>query len=323
MAERELARRGSVLVIVLVLMLALELLAHGALLMATQEEAASRAGKRLLQGRLAAEEGLRDHGALVGVAFRDAPLQGVVPVGRGTLGDGRYRVVLRRLARERWLADSEGWVEGVAWRIRVGALAWLPDPVARLQAFGGVLVVGRDAPVELAGAVETGTVRSGGPGDDPMACAPWRAELDSLYGAGLPDPLARTDALPHGEPSLGPLGPEEILAWLGAGSGGGGGARAARGDLTLRGEVGEGLLVVEGDLELVGGRHEGLLLVGGHLTLRDGAVLVGFARAAGGVTVEPDAQVVGSGCLALRALADGLEGWVRPLIRADRAFPMP
>jgi hypothetical protein len=96
-----------------------------------------------------------------------------------------------------------------------------------------------------------------------------------------------------------------------------------RGDLVLEEAAGEGLLVVEGDLELVGGSHEGLLLVGGRLTLRDGAVLVGFARAARGLRVDAGARVVGSGCRALDALEAGVEGWARPFLRGNRAFPLP
>lgn len=329
--EGERVDRGSVLAVVLVLMLALELLAHGALLMARQEAEASRAGARVLQARLAADHGLLDVGAPLGAALGGTPLQGVVEMGHGTLGNGRYRRRLRRLTRERWLAESEGWVRGVGWRIREAALAWLPDPVERLRAFGGVIVVGSDAPVALDGPIEVGGVRRDGGAPDTPACVPWRAALDSLYAAGLPEPVARAATSPVGEPSLGPLGPEELLGWLavpGGGPGGGpggppGGPRAVRGDLTLRGESGEGLLVVEGDLELVGGSHEGLLIVGGRLTLRDGAALVGFARAAGGVRVASDARVVGSGCRALRALGEEAEGWVRPFIRASRAFPFP
>ncbi len=330
MREGERPDRGSVLVVVLVLMLALELLAHGALLMARQEAAASHAGARLLQAHLAAVHGLRDVGAAtpLGSAVGGTPLQGIVEVGRGVLGEGRYRLRLRRLTREEWLAESEGWVRGVGWRVREASVAWLPDPLERLRDFTGVLVVGSDASVVLDGSVDVGGVRRDGAGLDDPSCLPWRAALDTLYGAASPLPVARAAPTPAGEPSLGPLGPAELLRWLGAPVGGGAaggrtGPSAVRGDLTLRGESGEGLLVVEGDLELVGGSHEGLLLVGGRLTLRDGAVLVGFARAAGGVRVTADARVLGSGCRALRALAEGAEGWMRPFLRGTRPFPLP
>lgn len=314
-------QRGSVIVVVLVLMLALELLAHGAFLLAREEEAASRAGVRLLQARLAAERALRLGDAPLGVALGDVPPGSSIEIGRGTLGVGRWRVGLERLGRESWLARGEGGVRGAGWWTGLGVLAWLPDPVERLRAFAGVVVVWTGAPVRLAGAVETDGVRGTGAVRDPAACAPRRAVLDSLYGGAPPAAVAVDEHAPAGEPSLGALGPRELLAWIGDEVGAE--ARAVHGDLTLRGEEGHGLLVVEGDLELVGGRHEGLLLVGGRLVLREGSELVGFARAMGGVDVERGSRVLGSGCAALLALERSLEAWVRPLIRGNRPFPVP
>lgn len=307
---------------VLVLMLALELLAHGALLLARREEAASRAGVRLMQARLAARRGLRLEVAPAGVSLREVPVGGLVEVERGTLGAGRWRVRLERLGPEAWLARSDGGVRGAGWWVGEAILAWLPDPLERLRAFEGVIVVGREAPVLLVGTVDTATVRRDPAGRDPGTCSAWSAALDSLYARGAPAPVTTVEPAAGGEPSLGPLGPEELLGWIGDAPAGGW-ARAVRGDLSLRREVGAGLLVVEGDLELVGGRYEGLVLVGGRLTLRDGAELLGFARAGGGVEVATGARVVGSGCRALEALERGLEGRVRPFTRGNRAFPVP
>jgi len=322
MAERGGREGGGVLALVLLFVLGLELLAHGALLMARQEAVASRAGSILLQARLAAEAGLRAAGLPPGTVLASVPLQGEIPAFQGPVGKGRYRVRLRRLGRERWLMQSEGWVEGAGGAVRRGALAWLPDPVERLRAFEGVVVVGATAPANVAGTVDTSGVRRDGPELSAAPCGPWLAELDSLF-EGRPVAAVATAGMDGGaEPSLGPLGRDELLAWIGSGAVQGTGAVAASGSLRLDHGDGAGLLVVAGDLELVGGRHEGLVLVGGTLTLRDGAVLVGFARAAGGLFVGADARVVGSGCRALMALGEGLEDWLRPLPMPTGTFPL-
>lgn len=322
MAERCPRERGGVLALVLLFVLGLELLAHGALLMARQEAAASRAGTHLLQARMAAAAGLRSASLPVGTILASVPLQGEIPGPRGQVGEGRYRVVLRRLARERWLMRSEGRVGQAGGVLRTGALAWLPDPVERLRAFGGVVVVDPTAPVTVAGTVETSGVRRDGPDLAAAPCRPWLDELDSLFAAGSVEAVARVGMDGAVEPSLGPLGRDDLLAWIRVGGGDGTGPVSVPGSLRLDDVTGEGLLVVAGDLELVGGRHEGVVLVSGTLTLRDGAVLVGFARAAGGLVVGADARVVGSGCRALIALGEGLEEWIRPLLLPPGAFPL-
>lgn len=80
--------------------------------------------------------------------------------------------------------------------------------------------------------------------------------------------------------------------------------------------------MVGGDLEMVGGRHEGVVLVGGALTLRDGAQIFGVVRAGSGVAIGPASRVVGSGCRALLALSDGLDGWARPEALGPRPFTL-
>jgi len=194
--------------------------------------------------------------------------------------------------------------------------------VERLRAFGGVVVVGAAAPVALAGTVETAGVRRDGPDLTAAPCGPWLAELDSLFLGSSVAAVARAEMDQAAEPSLGPVVKDDLLAWIGGGRGDGTGPAAVPGSLRLEGVAGQGLLVVEGDLEMVGGRHEGVLLAGGTITLRDGAVLVGFARAARGLVVGADARVVGSGCRALIALEDGLEDWIRPHLPARGTFPL-
>jgi hypothetical protein len=322
MVERGRREGGGVLALVLLFVLGLELLAHGALLMARQEAAASRAGSSLLQARLAAAAGLRSAQLPAGTVLATVPLQGEVAGVHGPVGEGRYRVLLRRLGRERWLLRSEGWVEHAGGVVRRGALAWLPDPVERLRAFGGVVVVDAAAPVVVAGTVETSGVRRDGPDLAAAPCGPWLAELDSLFAGRSVAAVATAEMDRAVEPSLGLLGRDDLVAWIGGAAVAGTGAVAVPGSLRLDGVEGEGLLVVSGDLEMVGGRHEGVVLVGGTLTLREGAILVGFARAAGGLVVGADARITGSGCRALIALAGGLEQWIRPLLPAAGTFPL-
>ncbi len=251
-AEQPTREAGGVLALVLLFVLGLELLAHGALLMARQEAAASHAGARLLQARMSAMAGLSAAPLPEGTALAAVPLQGTVSGVAGRVGDGRYRVEMLRLGREQWLMRSEGRVEGAGGVVRFGALAWLPDPVARLRAFGGVAVVGETAPVSVTGVVETGGVRRDGPDLEAAPCRPWLAALDSLFGGRSVEAVAREGMDGTVEPSLGPLGSEQLVAWIGEG-GGSPGPAAASGDVRLDGVTGEGLLVVPGDLELVGG----------------------------------------------------------------------
>lgn len=306
-------RRGSVLVVAVLVTLALELLAHGALLMARQELMAARAGVRLLRARVAAEAGVGEASRRpVGRSYADAPLWAPLTVAGGSLEEARFRTRLRRVSREAWLVEGEGRAGAGPWTSRDAGTSWLPDPAARVASFRAVVDVGLDAPVSVLGRVETDGLRRDLPPLDPAPCGPWLATLDTLYGSGGVPALGRVPMT--SEPSLGALGPDALMGWIPPGMPSGD-AFTAHGasSLTLKGGVTRGLLVVSGDLELDGARHRGVVLVGGRLVLRNGAVLVGLARAAGGLVVDPRSAVVGSGCRALLALEGGLGDWVHPL----------
>lgn len=300
--------------LVLLLVLALELLAHGALLMARQEAAASRIGAGLVQARVASESGLHASLSPVGARYDGIAPWSVLPGAAGAVGEGRFAVAVRRLDREVWLWESEGRVEGRPWRVRTGMPGWLPDPVERLRAFGAVVVVGAGAPIVGEARIETSGLRRDGPDLDVGPCSPWRAALDTLY-RGVSTPPIRVEGMDGGrEPALGPLGRDELLAWIGGGAGGGDfGAWAVAGDVRMEGGDHARLVVAGGDVELVGGRFEGVVLAGGRVILGDGAELAGVVRAYGGIEISPGARIVGSGCRALLALSGGLERWARPL----------
>jgi hypothetical protein len=330
---------------VVLALVALELLAHGALVLARQELAASRAGARLLQARVAAEAAYQDAlTVLSAVAPPALPLGGEAAVLSGTLGAHTYRASVTRLSREAWEVAGEGQAHGTAWGVRFGGPVWMMDPAGRLAS--------REAVVEVAG---SGTWMLQGvasrfevpevPPPDGGACAVYDAILDTLRAVRTLPEVARVIGGPDGEPSLGPLDPASLSATLSplpwdAGSphpsevdgacdvsdplnlgdpahpdapcGDHSVALWREGDATLLGGAGQGLLAVSGNLVLMGARWEGVLLAGGTLTLQGGAHLLGAARA-DGLFVDPASRVTGSACRVLRALDAARPSLARPI----------
>lgn len=328
---RPVERRGSALGLVVILILALELLAHGALLLARQERAAALAGVRLLQARAAAEGAASM--ALPSAppdALGDVPMLGEISLGTRAMGPQEATVTSRRLAREVWLVEAEGRVPGVAWGWRSGGLFWILDPVARAVSLPHALAQREGNERVLLGAVESPPFRASGA---PGWCDEWAPALDSLL-APATTPTGWMDAPRDGWPSLGRLDPdllagvmEEGVPGLGTPSpleeegrcaedpwnwgdprepGGACGARQVawyvHGDLELRGGVGQGFLVVEGSLKITATRFHGLVLVGGDALVEGGAEVVGQVRAGGSVTVDRDARLLYGPCQVVRAL---------------------
>ncbi|HSW31861.1 MAG TPA: hypothetical protein VLH75_20425 [Longimicrobiales bacterium] len=340
-------RRGVVLAMAVIALVALGLLAHGALLLARRELAASLAGVRLLQARAGAEAGYREAMAVAGPGvLAHLPRGGESLLAQGTLGGHAFAGLALRLSREAWRISGEGHARGVEWSVGVGAAAWILDAVGRLEA--------REAVVELAGGGEATLLgRASGftvPEEFPLPddlCGPWEAVLDTLRALRFLPVTAGVEPHADGEPSLGPLGPRDLglaLAPLGwaegsprpavsdgvcdasgpANLGDPGGerfpcgahlpARFREGDVTMVGGTGQGLLVVTGDAVLSGTLYEGLVLVGGSLILRDGARLLGAARVGNDILVDPASALLGSACRALRALEAAAEVLARPVL---------
>jgi len=336
-------RDGVALVLVVLLLLALQLLAHGSLVLARQELSASKAGGELLQARIAAEAGLNE--TLPGNALPadTVGLWSGAVVASGSFEGAWHQTRVRRLARELWVLEGWGQVERRTWRLGLGRMIWIMDPVQRLLDFPGVIQVGSEAPLDVRGEVDGSGMAPARSAPDPR-CAPFDAALDSLFlGRTLPA-VARDTTLAAFAPALGMLGPAELASRLGAvGSVTGTPSPSeslgrcatedpwnwgdptrpdrpcgthwmtgwAPGGLRLVGGVGQGLLAVAGDLELSGTRFDGVLLVGGRLLLVDGAELVGLAQAAGGVTVDSESWARGSACppvLALNAARTAVGG---------------
>lgn len=339
-------RAGFVIALVVVAVVALGLLLHGALVLARSEHEVARVGESLLQARGQARLGLHRLGSAVSDPTGAAGREGVSGAGPG----GSHRATLVRLDREWWLAEGVGRDPGGRSSRRLVRPLWILDPVARAVDLRAAVEVGPSAPVTV-----LGVVAGAGPTDEGeelrRLCRPWRRALDSLGAPTVPPAALETLGWEGGELGLLTLEglrariPVEVEgsgtpgpplpggrcgggAWSWGDPGGGSGPCADRwvtrrgpGDLVVDGGVGQGLLAVEGDLTFASGAHfRGLVLVGGALVLRDGAVLEGMARVRGGLAVDATSRVRGSRCPALRALAEAAPPISRPLLPAGGAW---
>lgn len=335
--------RGHALVLVLVVLLGLQLLAHGALTLALGERAAARGGLRVLQARAAAEAAVTLAAGTRPIDAPEAlPLLTRIPVGSGWAGPHPSRAYVQRVGREVWLVEGEGGAPGADWRWRVGRLVWALDPAARGgEAYEAILAGG--APLPPDGLTETAPFR---PGSAPDWCRPWAAALDSLLpppprsgvggalagawpavgllglgdltgalagrveGTGTPHPVLDGEGCVAGPWNWGdPLDPRGPCGRVSV-------AAAAPGDLTVDGGRGQGLLVVGGSLLLRGTTFHGLVLAGGDVELEGGARVVGQVRAGGVVRGDGGSRVVSSPCSVARALQAGDEA-----LRAPRTLP--
>lgn len=343
-------RGGGVLVLTVLVLILLELLAHGALVLALRHERASLADRRVLEARTAARGAVLAIPVSVGGAVLDS-----VPVGGAVAGTWvRTRGApvpwsLIRLSGEGWVGEARAAPQGAAWHVREGRLFWRLLPEARTAALVAAAEVGDLRAGDLAGSVEGWGAGGGCEGAAPEALPPaglrpW-ARLPVLPpgGGGEGGADARVDAL-----RLGLLAWEEILAGVPgrvSGSGtpspreeagvcveddawnwgdprGGPGTpcrahqawRVAPGDLRVVSGSGQGVLAASGDVELAGTDFRGLLLAGGDLTLRGGTTLTGAVRVGGRLRVDAASRIVGTPCpvlAALKAAPDALRG-LRP-----------
>ncbi len=321
---------------VVLLALALLGLAHGLLVAALAEAAASRAGVRLLEAHAAAEAGVHNTLRRPGGAWLDTlHVGGAGEVGPWPLGRASARARVRRLAPEAWLVEGEALAGGrpVA---RSGRLAWAADPLVRVTALGGVLNAPAAVAWTLPGSVDASRPAVAAPPLRAADCAPWVAELAAqqasrplapvatladtvggpglgrldfatllesadvrVSGAGTPVPVVAGGACVRGAP-WGWGDPDNPLLPCGAHLP----LRGAEGDLMVVGGVGQGVLVVDGDLTLTAAaRYYGVVIVRGTLVVEAGARLEGLALSGSGGAVAAGAGVTGSTCWAARALA--------------------
>jgi hypothetical protein len=311
-------RRGFVLVLTLLLLLAVTLLAHGLLVLAqTHRRAGTTAWAARARGWTAVS--LAGHAAhtLDSLPHRSVVRSVVVP-------DGSARVVVQILSPELGLVRSEVDWQG---RSRAGGLVWALDPAMRIASLPRAAEVGRWPDAETWGRLEVG------PAFEPEGCP-----LDTLPGAGTRAAVAIRDpsaSLAPGEaPGLGLLAGPDLAAALTPLDGpvgtpmpdlDGDTCRDAAwnwgdpagppalcggrwlagwwpGSLRVEGGVGQGVIAVGGDLTLDGAHLRGLLLVGGDLELEGATRFEGVARVGGELRVGGEARFRGRPCDAHAAL---------------------
>lgn len=299
-------RQGGAILLVVLSLLVLAALSHGALVLALGEGAAVALGRERASLRLAAE-GVRD-------AWLEAPHPFPSPGGFhrvwSTTPEGRTLEV-----RSSGVGPGVALVE-VAPVDGPGAGRPLARGIARWLDASGLAAGAR---VPALGLHEL--LPATGVGVDPAPCS-------------VPTPPVGGWVPPRGAlPSLGPW-PVEELARMAEGAGmasawapGGDGEDAAvaglhggRGAFALRDRAVRGILAVEGELVLgKGAAIAGVVLVSGGVRMESGAEVAGMIRAGGGIRVEQGALLTGAPCTVrevLEALAPLLEG--RPI---EGGFP--
>lgn len=337
---RDAGAGGMALPLMLLLLLALTALGHGALLLSTRELQATWAFRHAVRAAQASEAG----------AWSAFQRREVMPEDRtpwiphllveGDSPDGlTYRGLLRWLDGEYFLLEGTGRSRGWKGERRAGWVGWSLLPEARLKAFRAAAEVGGALTLGVEARAESLAFRDPPDGWEDSHCTAYVQAADSLFSGGLLPLLGGLPAwprFPHEEgdsiPPLGLLGGPELLrraeeagevgSWFFAGDSvrgcpDGGQPPVFEGtpeSLRLEGGRLCGLLVVEGDLRMEGtARFQGLVLVGGELILEGRAVLEGMARVGGGLHILDSARFRSSACPALRAM-DELSVLQEPLL---------
>ncbi len=309
-------RRGYVLIVVLLLLLAVTGVGHTLLVMTRSEFFVSRARWEALTRRLAAEAGQKST-ARVTSGADSLPLGSWVPMGSAPVPPrARDDASVVRLSPEVFLILAEGSLEGEPGRDRRVGLYWAMDPVSRFLAASGIVESGGPVHAEAGSMVDPSQLHdTPGPWRE-ESCMPFRPGLDTPpVHAPLPrgeldeDPRAESgDGLGSGRveprlPSLGLLGHDALVA----------GAdlrvpgtvspapihRLGRCEVTSPTNWGAPLdaadpcaaykpvTASEGSLIVNGGQGQGVLLISGDATFR------GSARYYGLVVVAGDLQIIG------------------------------
>jgi hypothetical protein len=296
---RAIGREGGAILLVVLSLLVLAGLSHGALVVALGEAHAAALGRERTALRLAAE-GIRD-------AWIEAPVDFPGP------GELRWREAStpegRTMALSLWgvgpgvalveVSAAEGPGRGHVLARGVGRVVDAPGLAAeaRVPAMGLFVLlpgsgVGTD-PQECSGIPPAGGSWNPPPGVPP-SLGPWPVEELARLAAATPDPSEQPDPGSHL--------PTVLYGAVGA--------------VELRGWVGRGILAVEGELVLGDGATiSGVVMASGGVRLEAGATVVGMVRAGGGVRVEEGARLTGSPCTVrevLEALAPVLQGRTIP-----------
>ncbi len=316
------SRRGYVLVVVLLLLLAVTAIGHTLLVLTQSELSVSRARWEALARRLAAETG-----AELG-ARRLPPVQSLASGEWTSLIEGsvppraRFAMAAQRVSPELLLVRSEGRVEQVPGVHRTVAMWWGMSPVARVRA--ALAVVEAGGPVRLDGGsrVDSAPVRDAPVEWSAARCEPYRSDLDTLFTDGVApvtdlveDPRVGLDGgVVNGAaravlPSLGLLDHELLLAGAGVRTRGtvSPSPAGAYGECDSTDPSNWGapmdpsdpcssympVVASQGPLVIDGGEGQGVLLSTGDATLSSGARYYGFVIVAGDLTLRDGSAIYG------------------------------
>jgi hypothetical protein len=281
--------QGAAILLVIVTLLLLAVLSHGALVLAMGEGMAAALGRGLLVTRLGAEGVLRAQGA----ALEVLPPQGeVVTLGQASPGGHGYVSRIHGLAPGFALVEvSQGAREGAGHpRVWARALLRALDPVALAR--------------EIRTAVTTPRllVLPGGSVEMDPSCAGPAPGTTPVH----PPPVA--------EPAVGPF-PLEELARLVPGIGPSDTTfvpqlHGAVGAVELVGWSGAGVLAVDGELVIGEGSTFRGIIVAGRLRISAGGAAIGAARVGEFVRVEAGGSIAGSPCV-----VENATGNIRILLR--------
>ncbi len=315
--------RGIALPVVVLLLLSLTALGHGALLLSQGALAGSRASAGTLQARLSAESGVREGMAIL--AEQPGVTVDLAWAETGALSTGgpapgiRFHVGARRLGSELFLLESTGWREGNPSIRRIGRTVWLLDPLSRVADADGVVEYGGD--IHFAPSVGSQlSIPSSYLDDDPEGlCTVYREGIDSILSRHRPLPATelssreppsaqeRTDSASL--PGLGLWDGELIMSVArpyppGTASPA---ASSTNGRCLVQEPSNWGspsdphgpcgsflpLVGVDGSLLMDGGEGQGILLVSGDLQMVSGASFSGIVLVSGHLHLGDDTRIRG------------------------------
>ncbi len=349
-------RCGALLPVLLLLIVAVTLLGHGALVLAQAHLDVSIVARALLTARLSAEAGVVQAMADSSNWSLAEPQWSPHAVHEGRLGPfGRFKVSVTAIDQELAIWVGTGEHVAHAGTYRVGRLAWRLAPARRLAVAEAVVMSGGTLSTAVAATVD-GSDLNRPPFDwTEEDCAPFAESVAWAVPSGRLEPWATLAVDSGAVPPLGLLDwavladrsrnvppgvitplPTEVagVCRIGLAANWGDPSRAGAcrdhfvlvttlGDLTLAGGAGQGVLAVDGSLRLEGAsRFTGVVLVAGDLNLAQGARIDGLVRTGGSVSLSDSSRIVGSGCAVLAALGR-LDALRRPVVIPEGAWVSP
>jgi hypothetical protein len=266
--------QGAAILLVIVTLLLLAVLSHGAVVLAMGEGTAAALGRGVLVTRLGAEGVLRARGR----ELEELPPPGEVVVAGATSPGGRgFRTVLHGLAPGFALVEVSEPLGPGSTRVLARTVLRALDPVALAR--------------EIRSPVTTPHL---------LVLPGATVQMDPSC-AGPPPGTFPVHPPPVAEPAVGPF-PLEELAGMAPGVGPSDSTFApllhgAVGAVELRGWSGAGVLAVDGEVVMGEGSIFRGIIVARRLTLRSGASAIGAARVGEFVRVEGGGSIAGSPCL--------------------------